>query len=144
MSTPLTATASDSLNNWSDAITVGTLVIAKALSDTLSMSDALVLSMKLGISLEDAIAFADSLRAVYTTRVEAGESFSLSDLLAFSKSNITAFTESMTQSDGISLQMSVNLEVQLSDVMSQSDSLGSMNSTDLINYYRRYLGDVTR
>jgi len=112
----------DDLNNWDDAqsdLDNG----QRSLSDKMTMTDFMqvVCNIKLGVA--DTLSMSDNFGA---------GGYALAQALA----------DTLSMDDALALQNNINLTVTLADTMNRlSDTLGTTDSGEIIDYLRRYLND---
>lgn len=94
-------------------------------------------------SPSDSILLSDSLQLSLVPLLKLAESFALSDSLKLQIGSALSFADSLSLLDSAGLKLIENILLNLSDTLNLSDSIQDSASSDLDNYLRRYLNDVS-
>lgn len=114
------------------------------ISNAIEILDSIVQQQQnqFGNSPSDNLFLSDSLQILLAPILSLSEQLSLSDVLRISVGINIALSDTLSISDSANLKVIVNLLLSLSDTLTLSDSVNSASSTDLDNYFRRFLNDV--
>jgi len=143
----LTRTASDTLAHVDDFLVAGGPALQIADSIGLNWSDFVARIIKYSLpEFKDKFLFTDDLQAQFLHRLAFGDVNNLADALRITASFLLDnFADQFTQTDAAVNSAGAQLTISISDNANNfSDSIGDFNSTSLIAYLRRYLGDVPR
>lgn len=95
------------------------------------------------MGMSDFFNFSDSIKQQLNIFAEVSDSIVISDsVIAVSSDKSPVLTDSLSFSDHVQTQLSVQLSTQISDTIVISDSLNQVPSTSFNSYIRRYLNDV--
>jgi hypothetical protein len=117
----------------------------KPLANIITLIDALIETQQSKTSEDqtDNLLISDSLQILLAPLLALSDQITLSDTLAIQVGSGLSLSDSLNFTDSAGLQIIENLLLNLSDTLNLSDSIENTSSSDLDNYLRRYLNDVS-
>ena len=117
----------------------------KPLANIITLIDALIETQQSKTSEDqtDNLLISDSLQILLAPLLALSDQITLSDTLAIQVGSGLSLSDSLSFTDSAGLQIIENLLLNLSDTLNLSDSIENTSSSDLDNYLRRYLNDVS-
>lgn len=143
----LTNTSSDTLAHVDAVLVAGGPALQIADSIGLNWSDFVGKIIRYSLpEFKDKFLFTDDLQAQFLHRLAFGDANTLADALRITAEFLlTNFSDQFIQNDAAVKSTGAQLTISISDNANNfSDSIGDFNSTSLIAYLRKYLGDVPR